>query len=77
MSREPRRDTVVSTRVVMAEVERTSQGRARAECPDSVISRTTVLMVEEGQLGEGGNWEVGMRVASDVVLAETTTGDEG
>lgn len=65
------------TRVVMAEVERTSQGRARAEWPDSVISRTTVLMVEEGELGEGGNWERGMRVASDVVLAETTTGGEG
>ena len=35
------------------------------------ISRTTVLMVEAGELGSGGKgWQV---EASEVVLAETTT----
>ena len=55
--------------------ERTSHAIARAELPASWISRATVLIVDCGELGSGGNLEAGMAVveASEVVLAETTT----
>ena len=55
----------------MLEGSRVSTGMARAAPPEEVISRATVLMVEEGELGSGGN---GLQVeASDVVFAATTT----
>ena len=54
-------------------MSRTSTGRARAEPPEEVTSRATVLMVEAGELGSGGKEEAGMEAASEVVFAETTT----
>ena len=55
----------------MLVAERVSTGKARALPPASVISRATVLMVEAGELGSGGN---GLHVlASEVVFALTTT----
>lgn len=39
--------------------------------PDSLISRSTVLIVEAGELGFGGKGDV--VAALDVVLAATTT----
>ena len=50
---------------------RTSTGMAMPSPSKASISRTTVLMVEAGELGSGGKgWQV---EASEVVLAETTT----
>ena len=52
--------------------ERVSTGMGVAEPPKLVISRATVLMVEEGELGSGGK---GTQVwGLEVVLADTTTG---
>jgi hypothetical protein len=56
----------------MLAAERVSTGSATAVPPSSWISRATVLMVEEGELGSGGKgWHVS---GLEVVLAETTTG---
>lgn len=48
-------------------------GRARHEFPASVISRATVLIVLACEFGLGGNSDAGIVLASEVVLAETTT----
>jgi len=49
----------------------TSTEMAVASPSVSVISRATVLIVEEGEFGSGGKgWHM---LASDVVLADTTT----
>ena len=45
---------------------------AIASPPASVISRQTVLMVECGELGSGGNGVI--LAALEVLFAETTTG---
>ena len=64
---------VSSTRSLTFSTLRTSQGRARAEPPASVISLATVLMVDAGELGFGGKSDAGIVEASEVVFAETTT----
>lgn len=48
-------------------------GRARADPPDSSISRATVFMVDFWEFGSGGHSDVGMEYASEVVFAHTTT----
>ena len=50
---------------------RTSTDIAVAFPPASVISRATVLIVDDGEFGSGGKGE--HFVASDVVFAATTT----
>ena len=59
----------------MLERERVSTGMGVAVPPLLVISRATVLMVEEEELGSGGKgsqlWGL------EVVLADTTTGSGG
>ena len=63
---------VVEIRCWMLEGERVSTAMGVAEPPKLVISRATVLMVEEGELGSGGK---GTQVCGlEVVLADTTTG---
>lgn len=52
-----------------------STGMATAEPPASRISRATVEIVDEGELGSGGKGRV--RDASDVLFAATTTGGVG
>lgn len=52
---------------------RTLTGNAMQEFPASVISRATVLIVDFWVFGSGGNSLAGIRLASEVVLAETTT----
>lgn len=55
----------------MLEGSRVSTTMGVASPPESVISRATVLIVDEGELGSGGKGV--QRVASEVVFAETTT----
>lgn len=52
--------------------ERVSTAMAVASPPKERISRSTVLMVDCGELGSGGNGLV--EAASDVLFAATTTG---
>ena len=59
----------------MLEGSRVSTAIGVASRPESVISRATVLIVEEGELGSGGKGV--QRVASEVVLAEMTTAVDG
>jgi hypothetical protein len=63
---------VVEIKWLMEEILRVSTGNAVAAPPASVISRSTVEMVEAEELGSGGN---GVEEAFDVLLAATTTTD--
>ena len=63
---------VVEIKWLMEDILRVSTGNAVAVPPASVISRSTVEMVEAEELGSGGN---GVVEAFDVLLAATTTTD--
>jgi hypothetical protein len=64
--------SVSSTSRWMLSAKRTSTAMAVASPPTSLISRATVLIVESGELGSGGNGAG--PYASLVVFAATTTG---